>query len=312
MRSVKVLMAMMAMMAMGWMAVGAAQQAGAPKDAAAAKEAASGKEAAAPKEAAGLEQHDAVLDAAGEAVGSALFLRCLCAENNLSFDAEGRLEGDRAKTTDWTLAAVNVLKVERRPGTGQGPGEIELEGVRVAMRYATDRHEFDRHPQNTEKMKILVADSGDVKGFQRALRAIFAVGIDVPLQRSLPEYWQHYFDPQRAWEKDEVTEQTVVTPGALGTAAGVVEAEVTHKTQAGYTDAAGRDKVQGTVAVRMVVDAEGEARRIAIAQPLGYGLDERAAEATAKLRFSPAVMGGKPVASNVLLRQEFVVVGTAK
>ncbi len=85
---------------------------------------------------------DAELDMASQMVGRALFLRCLCAENNLTFDAQGRVNGS-VKKTGWTLSGMNVLKVSRK-----GANQIELDGVRVAVRYATDRHEFDRKPQN--------------------------------------------------------------------------------------------------------------------------------------------------------------------
>ena len=91
--------------------------------------------------------NDTVLDAADALVGRALFLRGLYLANDLSFDATGRISGG-PKTGDWTLAGVNVLKVDRR-----GPKTIELDGVRVAIRYNTDNHQFERHPQNDEKMK---------------------------------------------------------------------------------------------------------------------------------------------------------------
>jgi hypothetical protein len=46
-------------------------------------------------------------------------------------------------------------------------------------------------------------------------------------------------------------------------------------------------------------------RRIAIALPLGYGLEERAVEAMAKWRFAPATLAGKPVATVMVVAQEF-------
>src|SRR3978361_1846716 len=86
---------------------------------------------------AAVERQDANLDIAAAYVGRALFLRCLCAENNLTFDPQGKPTGP-LKPADWTLSAVDVSKVERK-----APGSIELEGVRVAIRYNTDRHEFE-------------------------------------------------------------------------------------------------------------------------------------------------------------------------
>ena len=250
-----------------------------------------------------VEPHDPDVDAVAQMIGRALFLRCFCADNNLSFDIQGKPQGS-IKTTDWTLAGINVQKVERK-----GPGEIELDGVRVAIRYATDRHEFDRHPQNDDKMRLTLADNGDVAAFTRELQAVFSMGIDRPLQRSMPDFWQHYFDPSMAWQQDVLTGQQIVTFAGPPVSAGGSESEpaVTHRAEAGYTSLASRDRVTGTIQVRMVVDLEGMPRHIVIVQPLGYGLDARAVEAAAKFRFTPAMLKGKPVASTVLMNQDFLL-----
>jgi hypothetical protein len=90
------------------------------------------------------------------------------------------------------VAAVNVLKAERR-----GADEIELDGVRVAIRYNPDAHEFQRHALNDEKMRLVVKGLavkeagkglGNVKQLEAAFAAMFSVGIDPALQRSMPDY----------------------------------------------------------------------------------------------------------------------------
>jgi TonB family protein len=249
--------------------------------------------------AAPIERSDAALDAATGYVGRALFLRCFCSGDTLSFDEQGKAMG-AVKPEEWTLAAVNVLKVERK-----GRGVVEMDGVRVAIRFVPERREFERHPQNDEKVRITVADTGDPKQMERALETAFATGIDVRLQRAMPDYWQHYFDPKMAWAADELTGQTVYSTAPGGP---VTPPSATHKTEPGYTAFAQKDRVKGTVQLRAVVDAEGSARRIAIVQPLGYGLDGKAVEALAKFRFAPATSEGKPVASNVLVNQDYVLV----
>ena len=124
---------------------------------------------------------DPDLDVASDLIGQALFLRCFCAEDTLTFSAAGEPElRTRVRPVDWTLAGVNIQKAERR-----SPGEIELEGVRVAVRYAADRHEWERHPQKTEPMRITVQDAGEPAAFRRALALVFSIGIDRALQRGL-------------------------------------------------------------------------------------------------------------------------------
>lgn len=253
--------------------------------------------------------HDDALDAASNLIGKALFLRCFCVENSLSFDAQGRVIG-AVKTTDWTLAAVNVLKVERKSS-----GEIELDGVRVAIRFATDRREFDRKPLNDDKMKIQLADPGDPSAFARELSAVFAEGLDRRLQLSMPAYWQHYFDPQMAWPPDELSGVSIYVAGtatrisgAVAAGEGFVPVSATKRASAAYTPQASRDRIQGSVDLRVAVDATGVLRRVVVEQPLGYGLDARAAESLEKWKFAPAKLQGKPVAAYALIWPEFTVV----
>src|SRR6266478_7831916 len=95
--------------------------------------------------------------AASLLVGKGLFLRGFYLNNDLTYDAAGRVQGS-PKVGDWTVAAVNVLKAERR-----GADEIELDGVRAAIRYNPDTHEFQRHALNDEKMRLVIKDSGNTK-----------------------------------------------------------------------------------------------------------------------------------------------------
>jgi TonB family protein len=243
---------------------------------------------------------DAVLDAAEALVGRALTLRGLYLANDLSFDAAGRVSG-ASKTGDWTLAGVNVLKVERR-----GPKTIELDGVRVAIRYNTDNHQFERHPQNDEKMKLLVADPGGLPGWNAAVDKIFAQGIDPGLQRAMPPFWQHYFNPALAWPQDTLTGQTIYSLfGQPGQAKDVTPPTVLHKTDSKMTSFAEHDKVHGVLQLRMVIDTQGVPRRIAIVRPIGYGLDELAVEAVTKWQFRPGMRSGQPVAVEMLLNYDF-------
>src|SRR5260370_38742328 len=91
---------------------------------------------------------DEGLTAASLLIGKALFLRGFYLSNELTFDADGRVQGT-PKVGDWTVAAVNVLKVERR-----GAGEIELDGGRGAIRNNTDGHGFQRQALNDKKRRV--------------------------------------------------------------------------------------------------------------------------------------------------------------
>jgi len=117
------------------------------------------------------------------------------------------------------------------------------------------------------------------------------------------------------WPQDDLTGVPIYVagsvtriPGATPGGDGFVPVSATKRASAVYTSQATRDRVQGSVDLRVVVDDKGEMHRIAIEQPLGYGLDARAAESLAKWKFTPARLTGKPVAAYALIRPEFSVV----
>lgn len=62
-----------------------------------------------------------------------------------------------------------------------------------------------------------------------------------------------------------------------------------------YTREAKQAGIQGTVMLEIVITEEGIPSRIRVLSPLGYGLDEMAAEAIKKWRFHPGRLEGKPV-----------------
>jgi TonB family protein len=239
-------------------------------------------------------------------VGKALFLRGFYLNNDLTYDAAGRVQGS-PKVGDWTIAAMNVLKAERH-----GADEIELDGVRVAIRYNPDTHEFQRHPLNDEKMRVVVKGLGDhekAKQVEEAFATMFSVGIDPALQRSMPDYWRRYFDPALPWPEDGLQGQTIYALYGVGDQAkDVVAPTVEHRVDAKYGDFAVRDKVQGAIQLRLVVDPAGSTLRLAISRPLGYGLDAAAVEAMRKWKFSPGRRGGDPVDTGVAVEQDFKLV----
>lgn len=244
---------------------------------------------------------DPALDAAQALIGRALFLRGFYAGNELKYDATGHVEG-QPRQVDWTLAGANIEKVVRR-GPEAGSGELELDGTRVAIRYNPDQHIFERHPQK-DPLRIVLTVNPDARGLQGALATIFAVGIDPALQRSMPVYWRHYFAPGLAWPNDDLSGASVV-PASAAAGNGVEYPTLEKRLEPDFTIEARVDHVKGLVQLRLTVGSDGVPRRIWIKQPLGYGLDAKAVETAARLRFRPGVKEGKPAAVEMVINQAF-------
>jgi TonB family protein len=72
-----------------------------------------------------------------------------------------------------------------------------------------------------------------------------------------------------------------------------------------YSEDALKARIDGTVAVSVVVGTDGKPRDIKVVRSQGYGLDEKAIEAVQKWRFQPATKDGKPVAVLIMVEIPF-------
>ena len=61
----------------------------------------------------------------------------------------------------------------------------------------------------------------------------------------------------------------------------------------------------GTVVLKLSLDAAGKVEAVEVLESAGYGMDESASIAARFSRFSPARAGGRPVACQVILPVRF-------
>jgi TonB family protein len=80
---------------------------------------------------------------------------------------------------------------------------------------------------------------------------------------------------------------------------GIVPPFVVAKATPAYTDEAHLAKMEGSVLLSLVVDADGKPGDIQVARPLGLGLDERAVENVRAWQFRPGTKAGSAVAVRV-------------
>lgn len=98
----------------------------------------------------------------------------------------------------------------------------------------------------------------------------------------------------------------LISSSLVGTTADVTPPAPTYEPTPEYTPQARRDKIEGKVAVMIVVDAQGnvtDAREVS--KPLGDGLDENAVKAVKKWKFKPATRDGAPVPVRVVVEVTF-------
>lgn len=84
-------------------------------------------------------------------------------------------------------------------------------------------------------------------------------------------------------------------PGVYRVGNGVTSPKLISKVEPTYTQEARAARIEGTVALRIEVDAEGVPQNIIVLQTLDPGLDQSAIDSVSMWRFRPGMKGGNPV-----------------
>jgi Gram-negative bacterial TonB protein C-terminal len=124
----------------------------------------------------------------------------------------------------------------------------------------------------------------------KALDNIFASDIDLRMLSHLPDYWQEYFN-----SKSQHRQYMPADSGIKVVSEGMTPPRVLNSIDPSSNEYAQKYGIAGMELLRTVVDATGIPRQMAIARPIGFGLDEKAVDAIKNSHFRPATVNGQPV-----------------
>jgi periplasmic protein TonB len=93
--------------------------------------------------------------------------------------------------------------------------------------------------------------------------------------------------------------------GLMSVGGGVSAPVVIHSVQPEFSEQARQANFQGTVALQLIVDANGNPQNVRVTRHLGMGLDEKAVEAVQQYKFKPATYQGHPVAVQIVVDVDF-------
>ncbi len=124
----------------------------------------------------------------------------------------------------------------------------------------------------------------------KALDNIFASDIDARMLAHLPDYWQEYFRSQSQHRQFMPADASIKVVSE-----GMTPPKVLNSIDPNSNEYAQKFGIAGMEELRTVVDASGIPRQIAIARPIGFGLDEKAVEAVKNSHFKPALQNGQAV-----------------
>jgi TonB family protein len=124
----------------------------------------------------------------------------------------------------------------------------------------------------------------------KALDNIFAGDIDQAMMSHLPDYWQQYFT-----SKSQHRQYMPADGSVKVVSEGMTPPKVMNSIDPSSNEYAQKYGIAGMELLRTVVDANGVPRQMAIARPIGFGLDEKAVDAVKNSHFRPATLNGQPV-----------------
>jgi TonB family protein len=265
--------------------------------------------------------------------GKTVVLRGFLHGEHLHYDLDGMPTGS-AHPGGWTVDG--FVRVTSLDVDGQ---RLTMRAERVSVGNTGQTFHFQqyfdknkRKPEKGHKLSIEVdlnADGITAAQAEAALSKIFLTARD-RLPALVPDYWKPCvraassgigekpydacrFPPEfaaipgiRSSAAEESTSETQASERPIARMGkGVTPPKVVFSPDPEFSELARSAKYQGVVVLLIVVDRQGKVRNIRIANPLGFGLDEKAVEAVAGWRFTPAKKDGEPVDAELAVEVEF-------
>ena len=169
-------------------------------------------------------------------------------------------------------------------GAAQAPGEVATD-----QRAAAAKHEAEQSPSGKGALTT-TSPAHATSVLLGALNNVFATGIDDRMLDAMPKFWKFYYEAAAA-----KTDYRPADPAVLRQTNVDTKAKLLTNFEPGSNEYAQANGVAGMALYHVVIGADGKPGEIAVARPIGFGLDENAVESIRKASFAPAVKDGKPV-----------------
>jgi TonB family protein len=128
------------------------------------------------------------------------------------------------------------------------------------------------------------------KVLKQALDAIFSQGLDGRMLASMPDFWRLYYEAAAAKTDYRPKDPAVLRQSAVDT-----KAKLLTTFEPASNEFAQANGVAGMALYHAVIGPDGKPGEIAVARPIGFGLDENAVAAIRDAKFEPAMKNGQPV-----------------
>jgi outer membrane biosynthesis protein TonB len=167
------------------------------------------------------------------------------------------------------------------------PKEVSAEDEAKAEMAAASAEE---RPADPSSVTTTISPAHATKVLKDALDKMFAPGLDDRMMTAMPDFWKLYYQAVAAKSDYRPADPNVLRQNTVDKKAALVSRFEPESNE--WAQASG---VAGMALYHTVIGADGKPGEIAVARPIGFGLDENAVAAIRKATFEPAVKDGKPV-----------------
>jgi len=242
--------------------------------------------------------------------GEILRVRELVADSKIRYDAAGHLTG-KWHAGRWTWhSSVELVGVEAKGRT------FRIKANRLLLNYDQTTQRFASVRAGTVEIEIETAPdiNGKIDLTKEWNKAFLIPTEDYPLD--MQPYWRPFIsciirpntDECRYYETESQKPDVYSLkpapssgwkpnyPGVYTVGGEVKPPKMLSNSEPTYTDIARQARVSGTVILEVIIRKNGLADIVRVIRPLGYGLEESAAEwLLNKTKFTPAKLNGNPV-----------------
>lgn len=194
-------------------------------------------------------------------------------------------KGKTAKAATGAAAAATTKSPATQAGAQTtAPSDAKQLNAEIAAAPADDK------PADPKSVTTTTFPAHANRVLMEAINNVFAESIDERMIASIPKFWRLYYQAAAA-----KTDYRPADPAVLSQSMVDQKAKLQTKFEPGSNEYAQAAGVAGMALYHVVVGADGKPGEIAVARPIGFGLDENAVESIRKASFDPAMKDGKPV-----------------
>jgi len=179
------------------------------------------------------------------------------------------------------------LTASQAPPLASEPEELSPEEQLKASIAASPEAE---RPADAKSVTTTVSPAHAAKVLKEALDRIFAQGLDARMMAAMPDFWKLYYQAVAAKADYRPTDPSVFRQNAVDE-----KARLTSNFEPDSNEFAQANGIAGPALYHTIIGADGKVSEVAVARPIGFGLDENAVAAIRKASFQPAIKDGKPV-----------------